>query len=82
MQRATILMLVGLPLALTACAGSPGVSVPRPGPPPSLTAPCAAPVALPDRGLTQAEVETLWGRDRSALRECGGKLRGLAALSQ
>lgn len=80
MQRVVILMLVGLPWVLTACAASPGVSVPRPSPPPSLTAPCAAPVALPDRGLTQAEVETLWGRDRSALRECGAKLRGLADL--
>jgi len=37
-------------------------------------------VALPDRGLMQGEVETLWGRDRSALRECGGKQKGLAAL--
>ena len=51
-----------------------------PNPPPSLIAPCRAPVALPDRGLMQGEVETLWGRDRSALRECGGKVRGLAGL--
>jgi len=27
----------------------------------------------------QAEVETLWGRDRSALRTCGAKVKGLAA---
>ena len=41
--------------------------------PPSLTAPCAAPVPLPIRDLSDQEIEVLWGRDRSALRECGSR---------
>jgi len=51
---------------LTACGGS---SYGRPA-----TAPCAAPVDLPDRALSDRDVEVLWGRDRSALRECGARL--------
>ena len=47
-------------------------------PPPSLTQPCAAPVRLPARGLTDQEVEVQWGRDRTALRACGSRLDGLA----
>ena len=78
MQRARTLWLAAPLLALTACAASPSVKAPPP--PPSLIAPCRAPVALPDRGLSQGEVETLWGRDRSALRECGAKVNGLAAI--
>lgn len=31
---------------------------------------CADPVTLPDRDLTEAESTSLWGRDRSALRQC------------
>jgi hypothetical protein len=46
--------------------------------PPSLTAPCRLPVQLPERSLTQAEVEILWGQDRDALRRCAGQLGGLA----
>lgn len=61
---------------LVGCSGS--VSVKAPAPSPSLTSPCAAPVALPDRALTMTEVEVFWGRDRSALRECGSKVDGLA----
>jgi hypothetical protein len=34
-------------------------------------------VALPDRAMTQAEVEVSWGRDRSALRACGSRHAGL-----
>lgn len=36
--------------------------------------PCADPVELPDRALNDQEIEVLWGRDRSALRECGDRL--------
>lgn len=31
---------------------------------------CAEPVPLPDRDLTEAESTSLWGRDRSSLRQC------------
>jgi hypothetical protein len=31
---------------------------------------CDDPVLLPDRDLTEAETTSLWGRDRSALRQC------------
>jgi hypothetical protein len=48
-------------------------------PPPSLTAPCARPVALPEGDMTQRSVEVHWGRDRSALRSCADQLDGLAA---
>ncbi|WP_128254446.1 hypothetical protein [Falsirhodobacter deserti] len=61
--------------ALTACAASPAD---RPAPPPSLLVPCAAPQGLPDRSLTQAEVELAWGRDRTALRDCRDRLAALA----
>jgi hypothetical protein len=65
---------------LTAFAGCNSASVEpqRPHLPPSLTQPCAAPVALPDRGLTDQEVERLWGRDRSALRACASRHAALA----
>lgn len=39
--------------------------------PPALTQPCPRPVTLPDRALTQAEVEAFWLRDRQRLVECG-----------
>jgi len=32
--------------------------------------PCARPVDLPDRDLTQAEVTAGWGTDRTSLRAC------------
>ncbi|PIO98597.1 hypothetical protein CJ014_14865 [Pleomorphomonas carboxyditropha] len=31
---------------------------------------CSAPVAIPDRAISEAEATTLWGRDRGALRIC------------
>ena len=31
---------------------------------------CDEPVTLPDRDLTEAESTRMWGRDRSALRQC------------
>jgi hypothetical protein len=34
-------------------------------------------VALPDRDMTQGEVETAWGRDRGALRACASRHNGL-----
>ena len=76
MQPGRILALAALPLALTACAAS-TVANPSIGPPPSLLVPCAVPVRLPERALTQAEVETFWGRDRAALRRCGERQAAL-----
>lgn len=66
-------MLIALPWALTACAGLTVGELRIAAPPPSLVAPCAGPTKLPARGLSQSEVETLWGRDRSSLRTCKGK---------
>jgi uncharacterized protein YceK len=39
----------------------------------SAEAPCADPVTLPDRALTDQEIEIFWGRDRTALRVCKGR---------
>lgn len=59
---------------LTGC----GVSTYGNLPPPSLTQPCAPPARLPERGLTDQEIEVQWGRDRTALRSCGSQLDGLS----
>lgn len=32
--------------------------------------PCAAPVTLPDRDLSEREAQSFWGSDRTALRVC------------
>lgn len=64
-------MQTGPLLALALCSASTSSDL-RPTPPPSLTAPCAAPVKLPEDGLSQSQVEILWGRDRRALRSCAG----------
>jgi hypothetical protein len=67
-------MLIGSLLVLTACADSitaiDGAPVLKPAPT-KLTAACLEPIDLPNRALTQAEVETLWRRDREALTDCG-----------
>lgn len=62
-------------LLLASCASTSGS---RSSPPPSLTSPCSAPVVLPERDLTDQEIEVQWGRDRTALRSCGSQLDGLA----
>jgi len=49
----------------------------RPQIPASARTPCAAPVGLPDRDLSQAEVASGWGKDRSALRACEARRRSL-----
>jgi hypothetical protein len=61
-------MLTGSLSLLTACGVSTAADIARPTGP--LAEPCAQPVALPIRALTQAQVEILWGRDRAALRNC------------
>jgi len=42
----------------------------RPVAPASARQPCAAPMTLPDRDLTEAEATGSWGRDRANLRQC------------
>ncbi|TRL38019.1 hypothetical protein FNA46_13500 [Rhizobium straminoryzae] len=44
---------------------------------PEAKIPCADPVPLPDRDLGAAEVQSLWGSDRTSLRIC--KARQVAA---
>jgi hypothetical protein len=43
---------------------------------------CGRPVPLPDRQLTQREVETLWAADRGALLKCGVSKAGLVTYYQ
>ena len=40
--------------------------------------PCAAPVIIPDRWLSDREVEILWARDRKELLNCGDKVEALS----
>lgn len=44
------------------------------------TAQCGRPVALPGDGLTRAQVEQLWARDRAALLKCGYSLDALVSF--
>lgn len=66
--------LLVIALILAGCSSS---YVERPHPAPSLLVACDQPVRLPERGLSDQEVEILWGRDRDALNACGSKLAGL-----
>lgn len=43
---------------------------------------CADPTELPDRAINDQEIEVLWGRDRSALRECGDRLEAATGRAQ
>ena len=54
---------------LVGCGGSTSI---RP-----VAVPCEAPVTLPDRALSDRDVELFWGRDRDALRTCGARMSGL-----
>lgn len=38
--------------------------------PPASRLPCPSPARLPDHDLSEAEITTLWGRDRSGLSAC------------
>jgi len=58
-----------LPLVACLVLASCGLKIVEAKPPP-----CADPVALPDRALNDQEIEVMWGRDRSALRECAKRL--------
>jgi len=67
-------MLIASLSPLAACSGSGSAELP----PPSLTIPCAAPSALPDGPMSQAQVELAWGTDRSNLRSCAARQNALA----
>ena len=75
-------MLVGGLLVLTACEDSIGQSKPPviAGPGETLTEPCKPPIELPNRALTQVEVETLWRQDRANLIACGKQLQTLVEI--
>lgn len=74
-----MLPAVCLAVALTGCAkNEPPPQTPLV--PPSLLVGCDPPQNLPDRDLTAVEVEVLWGRDRTALRQCASRQGGLAGL--
>ena len=48
--------------------------------PPSLLVPCPDPAQLPERDLTDRDVELYWGRDRTALRMCSSQIDGLREM--
>lgn len=77
MQLRRTLTLTACACLLTACAAW----VPRDAPPETAAAPCAPPVVLPARALTQREVETWWRADRHALLDCGERLDLLVAFA-
>lgn len=77
-MRIRSLAAVCLALVSSACVSGDGAVPPiQRTPPASLLVRCADPVEIPARDLTGAEVEVLWGRDRSALRACGGQAEAL-----
>lgn len=75
------MLIVALSM-LTACGESIGsVEPPKLSSPPlGLTGPCARPIDLPDRELTQKEVEFYWINDRENLIRCGLQLQDLIAF--
>ena len=66
-------------LALTACGDlMNSVEPPSLEPPPvSFTQPCERPILLPNREVTQSEVETLWAGDRVRLITCANRYSAL-----
>lgn len=80
MQPRMIPTLAAALLALTACDDSTRSAEIDIDPPSEATlAPCAGPRALPSDGLTQAQVEYHWSRDRRALVACRARHADLAA---
>lgn len=66
-------MLLAPLFLVTACGGFGSIpDMPKP-----LKAECARPQELPDRGMNQAEVETMWRADRLALLDCGERHKAL-----
>jgi len=74
MKRKLTLTLIAVLSLLVACGDSMPSSDAAPvlePAPAELRVGCVGPVVLPERDLTQAEVETFWLRDRGSLIECG-----------
>ena len=69
----TALLLVTSAFLLTACGGSTRLDKAgiRVQPDSKLTEKCSLPSKLPERNLTQVDVERLWSKDRAALIRCG-----------
>lgn len=63
MHSLKLLLLVCL---LTGCGGLTSVN--------PILGQCAEPQKLPERALSDREIEIYWGRDRAELRSCGAKV--------
>jgi hypothetical protein len=64
-------VLLSAALGLTACGVSTGsTKLLLANAPAELLRSCKLPVKLPERGLTQADIEKLWGSDRASLVKC------------
>lgn len=78
MRRVALWIMLVLPVAC-----GPRLVGDVPIPPEALLAPCVAPqVWQAGRGLSQSEVEILWGRDRAGLRDCAARQGLLAGWAQ
>lgn len=79
MKRGTILTWTTTAFLLQACAASTPSGEIEVGPVQQAAAePCAGPVILPDRALSDAELEVFWRRDRIRLVNCREKHAVLA----
>lgn len=65
-----ILFMLNAALGLAGCSASTGFV--------DGTDPCDKPVVIPERWLSDVEVETLWRKDRVALLNCGDKVEVLS----
>lgn len=75
MRTLTLIALLSAPLLSIGCRDTVDALQP---PPAALVDPCRRPQTLPPAGMTQAQAEVLWGRDRAALVDCGDRHRALA----
>ncbi len=84
LEHIRILISVVLLLLLTGCQTGlvSSEQIRLDDPVPSLIIPCAMAVRLPDRELTQSEVEKYWLMDRYKLVDCRGKHHELIAWSR
>lgn len=71
-------MLASMLAGCAASTPSGSVGIHLPSLPAKLTQ-CPRPAVLPEAGLSRADVERIWARDRAALVRCGASLDGLVA---